>query len=175
VDIPINSEAPNQDQASSDQAEPTQLSPEIAQAIDERDQFRDRLLRTQAEFDNYRKRVERERLETIERAAESVLRDVLPVVDDLERALDAEPGNEAAASYRRGVELIHRQLTELLTRRGVRPIETVGKDFDPHLHQAVSSEPVPGAREGEIVQELRRGYMLGERLLRPAMVKVAQA
>src|SRR6185369_16241143 len=127
--------------------EPTQLSPEIAQAIDERDQFRDRLLRTQAEFDNYRKRVERERLETIE------------------RALDAEPGNEAAASYRKGVELIHRQLTELLTRRGVRPIETVGKDFDPHLHQAVSSEPVPGAREGEIVQELRRGYMLGERLL----------
>jgi len=175
VDIPINSDAPKQDEAASDPVEPTPLAPEIAQAIEERDQLRDRLLRTQAEFDNYRKRVERERLETIERAAESVLRDLLPVLDDLERALDAEPGNEAAASYRRGVELIHRQLTELLTRRGVRPIETVGKDFDPHLHQAVSSEPVPGAREGEIVQELRRGYMLGERLLRPAMVKVAQA
>ena len=175
MDIPINSDGPNHDAASSDPAEPTPLAPEIAQAIEERDQLRDRLLRTQAEFDNYRKRVERERLETIERAAESVLRDLLPVLDDLERALDAEPGNEAAASYRRGVELIHRQLTELLTRRGVRPIETVGKDFDPHLHQAVSSEPVPGAREGEIVQELRRGYMLGERLLRPAMVKVAQA
>jgi len=175
VDIPINSDAPKQDEATSDPVEPTPLAPEIAQAIEERDQLRDRLLRTQAEFDNYRKRVERERLETIERAAESVLRDVLPVVDDLERALDAEPGNEAAASYRKGVELIHRQLTELMTRRGVKPIDTVGKDFDPHLHQSVASEAVPGARDGEIVQELRRGYTLGERLLRPAMVKVAQA
>jgi molecular chaperone GrpE len=175
VDIPINSDAPNQDTASPDTADTTPLAPEIAQAIEERDQLRDRLLRTQAEFDNYRKRVERERLETIERAAESVLRDVLPVVDDLERALDAEASNEAAASYRKGVELIHRQLTELLTRRGVKTIETLGQDFDPHLHQAVSSEAVPGARDGEIVQELRRGYMLGDRLLRPAMVKVAQA
>jgi molecular chaperone GrpE len=175
VDIPINSDAPNQDAARQDTVEPTPLAPEIAQAIEERDQLRDRLLRTQAEFDNYRKRIERERLETIERAAESVLRDVLPVVDDLERALDAEVGNEAAASYRQGVELIHRQLTDLLTRRGVKPIEALGTDFDPHLHQAVSSEPVPGAREGEVVEELRRGYMLGDRLLRPAMVKVAQA
>jgi molecular chaperone GrpE len=175
VDIPINSDAPNQDASSAETADPTPLAPEIAQAIEERDQLRDRLLRTQAEFDNYRKRTERERLETIERAAESVLRDVLPVVDDLERALDAEAGNDAAASYRKGVELIHRQLTELLARRGVKPIETLGKDFDPHLHQSVASEAVPGARDGEIVQELRRGYTLGDRLLRPAMVKVAQA
>jgi molecular chaperone GrpE len=172
VDIPINSD---NTEANAETADPAPLAPEIAQAIEERDQLRDRLLRTQAEFDNYRKRVERERLETIERAAESVLRDVLPVVDDLERALDAEASNEAAASYRKGVELIHRQLTELLTRRGVKPIETLGRNFDPHLHQAVSSEAVPGARDGEIVQELRRGYMLGDRLLRPAMVKVAQA
>jgi molecular chaperone GrpE len=172
VDIPINSDNP---EANAETPDPAPLAPEIAQAVEERDQLRDRLLRTQAEFDNYRKRVERERLETIERAAESVLRDVLPVVDDLERALDAEASNEAAASYRKGVELIHRQLTELLTRRGVKPIETLGKNFDPHLHQAVASEAVPGARDGEIVQELRRGYMLGDRLLRPAMVKVAQA
>jgi molecular chaperone GrpE len=172
VDIPINPDTPNEEMP--DSGEPTPLAPEVAQAIEERDQLRDRLLRTQAEFDNYRKRVERERLDTIERAAEAVLRDLLPVVDDLERALDAEAGNEAVASYRRGVELIHRQLMELLTRRGVKPIEAVGQDFDPHLHQAVASEPVPGARDGEIVQELRRGYTLGDRLLRPAMVKVAQ-
>jgi molecular chaperone GrpE len=172
VDIPINSD---NTEANAETADPAPLAPEIAQAIEERAQLRARLLRTLAEFDNYRKRVERERLETIERAAESVLRDVLPVVDDLERALDAEASNEAAASYRKGVELIHRQLTELLTRRGVKPIETLGRNFDPHLHQAVSSEAVPGARDGEIVQELRRGYMLGDRLLRPAMVKVAQA
>jgi molecular chaperone GrpE len=175
VDIPIKSDTPNDEAAGSDQVDPTPLAPEVAQAIEERDQLRDRLLRTQAEFDNYRKRIERERLETIERAAESVLRDVLPVVDDLERALGAEANNEAAESYRRGVELILRQLTELLTRRGVKPLDVLGQDFDPHLHQAVASEAVPGAREGEIVQELRRGYMLGDRLLRPAMVKVAQA
>lgn len=176
VDTPIN-DTPNDETATvgADAADPAPLAPEIAQAIEERDQLRDRLLRTQAEFDNYRKRIERERLETIERAAESVLRDLLPVVDDLERALGAEAAGDAADSYRRGVELIHRQLTDLLTRRGVKPIEALGKDFDPHLHQAVASEPVEGARDGEVVQELRRGYMLGDRLLRPAMVKVAQA
>jgi molecular chaperone GrpE len=174
VDIPIKSDTPNEE-TSAEAGEAAAIAPEIAQAIEERDQLRDRLLRTQAEFDNYRKRVDRERLETIERAAESVLRDLLPVIDDLERALSADATNEAAESYRRGVELIHRQLTDLLTRRGVKPIETLGKDFDPHLHQAVASEAVPGAREGEVVQELRRGYTLGDRLLRPAMVKVAQA
>jgi molecular chaperone GrpE len=174
VDIPINRDIPDEESPETPQAG-TPMAPEIAQAIEERDQLRDRLLRTQAEFDNYRKRTERERLETIERAAESVLRDVLPVVDDLERALAAEANTEAAESYRRGVELIHRQLTELLTRRGVKPIETIGHDFDPHLHQSVASEAVPGKRDGEIIEEFRRGYTLGERLLRPAMVKVAQA
>jgi molecular chaperone GrpE len=159
----------------SDAAEAVASTDPVSDLQRERDDYYDRWVRKAAEFDNYRKRVERERFETIERAAESVLRDVLPVVDDLERALDAEASNEAAASYRKGVELIHRQLTELLTRRGVKTIETLGQDFDPHLHQAVSSEAVPGARDGEIVQELRRGYMLGDRLLRPAMVKVAQA
>src|SRR5262249_31291888 len=173
VDIPINSDTPEEEAGAPAGTPP--LAPEIAQAIEERDQLRDRLLRTQAEFDNFRKRTERERLDTIERAAESVLRDLLPVVDDLERALGAEATSEAAPSYRRGVELIHRQLTELLTRRGVKPIEALGQDFDPHLHQAVASEAVPGARDGEVVEELRRGYTLGDRLLRPAMVKVAQA
>jgi molecular chaperone GrpE len=174
VDIPINSDRPEDEPTDAPAGTPP-LAPEIAQAIEERDQLRDRLLRTQAEFDNFRKRTERERLDTIERAAESVLRDLLPIVDDLERALSAEATGEGAESYRRGVELIHRQLTELLSRRGVKPIETVGREFDPHLHQAVASEAVPGKREGEIVEELRRGYLLGDRLLRPAMVKVAQA
>ena len=81
---------------------------------------------------------------------------------------------EAADAYRKGVELIHRQLREILRKRGVRPIEALGADFDPHYHQAVSHEPAEGHREGEVIEELRRGYMLGDRLLRPAMVKVAK-
>jgi molecular chaperone GrpE len=148
---------------------------ELAKAREEAEQLRDRLLRTTAEFDNYRKRVDRERRDMAERAAESVLADLLPIIDDLERALAAADAGESAEGYRRGVELIHRQLLDLITRRGVTPIETVGQMFDPHLHQSVSSAPSSQHRDGEIIEELRRGYRLGERLLRPAMVKVAQA
>jgi molecular chaperone GrpE len=148
---------------------------ETARLAAERDQLRDRLLRTTAEFDNYRKRVDRDRKDMAERAAESVLTEILPIIDDLERALAASDTGEGADSYRRGVELIHKQLLDLLTRRGVTPIETAGVMFDPHLHQAVSSEPSADHQEGEIIEEFRRGYRLGERLLRPAMVKVATA
>ena len=146
----------------------------VARAEAARDELRDQLLRTAAEFDNYRKRVERERREASERAAEGVLADVLPILDDLERALAADDSG-AASPYRRGVELIHKQLLDLLTRRGVKPIEAVGRDFDPRLHQSVASEFADGHRDGEILEEFRRGYVLGDRLLRPAMVKVAQA
>ncbi len=140
----------------------------------ERDDYYDRLLRKTAEFDNYRKRIERERREQAEYAAADVLSDLLPLVDDLERALeaDADTGTDA---YRKGVELIHKQMLDLLRRRGVTPIEAVGHEFDPHLHQAVTHEAVPGRPEGEVVEEFRRGYRLRDRLLRPSMVKVAKA
>lgn len=138
----------------------------------EKDALQDRLLRTAAEFDNYRKRIDRERREQAEYAAVDLLSDILPVVDDLERALQAEAGDDASA-YRKGVELILRQLLDVLRRRGVKPIDVVGVDFDPRFHQAVAQEVSPDHREGEVIEELRRGYMLGERLLRAAMVKVA--
>jgi molecular chaperone GrpE len=138
-----------------------------------RDEYYDLLLRTRAEFDNYRKRVERERQDLASAAAADLLRDLLPLVDDFERALSVEA--DSSDAYRKGVELIHQKLVDLLARRGVRPIEAVGADFDPHVHQAVMHEPVEGRREGEVVEELRRGYKLGDRLLRPAMVKVAKA
>jgi molecular chaperone GrpE len=150
-------------------------SPEIAELQKQRDEFYDRLLRKTAEFDNYRKRIDRERQQVTESAAADLVGELLPLVDDLERALQADPGSEGAEAYRRGVELIHRQLLELLRKRGVRPIEALGADFDPHFHQAVSHEPAAGRRDGEVVEEFRRGYMLGDRLLRPAMVKVAKA
>jgi molecular chaperone GrpE len=140
----------------------------------EKDALQDRLLRTAAEFDNYRKRVERERRELSEYAGADVLTDLLPIVDDLERALQT-PVTGESESYRRGVELIHKQMTDLLRKRGVKPIEAVGTRFDPRFHEAVAQEVSPDHAEGEVMAELRRGYMLGERLLRPATVKVANA
>lgn len=134
----------------------------------------DRLLRTAAEFDNYRKRTERERREQAERSVESLLVDVLGIVDDFDRALGADAAGPADP-YRQGVELIHRRLMEVLGRRGVTPIDALGADFDPNLHQAVTTEPAGDRRDGEVVEEFRRGYMIGERLLRPAMVKVARS
>jgi molecular chaperone GrpE len=140
----------------------------------QRDDYYDRLLRKTAEFDNYRKRVDRDRQSMAESAAADLVRDLLPLVDDLERALKADAGSEGADAYRRGVELIHRQLLEILRKRGVRPIEALGADFDPHYHQAVSYESVDGRRDGEVIEEFGRGYMLGDRLIRPSMVKVAK-
>jgi molecular chaperone GrpE len=140
----------------------------------QRDEYYDLLLRKQAEFDNYRKRVERERQMASEAAAAGIIEELLPLMDDLDRALKAEADGDAAHAYRRGVELIQQQLAEILRRRGVRPIEALGADFDPYYHQAVAHDPAEGRRDGEIIEEFRRGYMLGDRLLRPSMVKVAK-
>ena len=141
----------------------------------QRDEYYDRLLRKSAEFDNYRKRVERDRQMVSDSAAAGIIEELLPLMDDLERALKADAGADDGEAYRRGVELIYRQLGEILRKRGARPIEALGADFDPHYHQAVSYEAAEGRREGEIIEEFRRGYMLGDRLLRPSMVKVAKA
>lgn len=147
----------------------------VAELTRQRDEYYDRYLRKAAELDNYRKRVERERRELNDLAAADLLAELLPIVDDLERALAADAGPEAVDAYRQGVELIHKKMLDLLARRGVTPVDTVGRDFDPRYHQAVVHEPSPGHRDGEIIAELRRGYKLGDRLLRPALVKVAKA
>jgi molecular chaperone GrpE len=139
----------------------------------ERDDYYDRLLRKTAEFDNYRKRVERERRAHAEQAVTDLLRELLLVVDDFDRALHVD-AEESAASYKKGVELMNAKLHDLLRKQGVKPIEAVGADFDPNLHQAVLHEVSPGHRDGEVMAEMRKGYTIGERLLRPAMVKVAK-
>src|SRR5215203_3143516 len=139
----------------------------------ERDALQDRLLRTAAEFDNYRKRMDRERRELSEYAATDVLKDLLPILDNFERALQA-PATPETDPLRKGIELIHKQMFDLLKKRGVTVIEALGTDFDPNFHQAVIHEPSPDHRDGEVMQELQRGYLLGDRLLRPAMVKVAK-
>jgi molecular chaperone GrpE len=140
----------------------------------QRNDYFERLLRKTAEFDNYRKRTDRERVKLSEAAAADLIEELLPLVDDMERALKADPGTEETAAIRRGVELIYKQLLDTLRKRGVTPIDSLGADFDPHFHMAVSHEPADGRRDGEVVEEFRRGYMLGDRLLRPAMVKVAK-
>lgn len=139
----------------------------------ERDDVYDRLLRKTAEFDNYRKRTERERREHADQSVVDLLLELLLVVDDFDRALTVESGD--AAAYRRGVELIHAKVHDLLRKQGIAPIAALGADFDPNIHQAVVQEESPSHREGEVIAELRRGYMKGDRLLRPAMVKVAKA
>jgi molecular chaperone GrpE len=162
-------------EASATAQQPEQPDPSLdaAELQQQRDDYYDRLLRKTAEFDNYRKRVERERLQLSEAAAADLLTELLPLVDDLERALKADAGPDGEG-IRKGVELIHKQLLEVLRKRGVKPVDALGADFDPHFHMAVAHEPAEGRREGEVVEEFRRGYMLGDRLLRPAMVKVAK-
>jgi molecular chaperone GrpE len=139
----------------------------------ERDDYQDRWLRKTAEFDNYRKRVERERREQADQKVTDLLLELLPIVDDFDRALTMDAG-EGGEAYRKGIELIHAKLNDLLRRHGVNPIESLGADFDPNVHQAVIHESSPEHREGEVIGELARGYTMGDRLLRPAMVKVAK-
>ena len=149
------------------------LAEEIIELRKERDALQDRFLRQVAEFDNYRKRIERERKDASEYAAADLLQDVLPILDDFERALQVDaPGSEP---YRQGLEIIHRALLEMLRKRGVTAVDAVGTDFDPHIHQAVAYDDAADKRDGEVIAEFRRGYRLGDRLLRPAMVKVAKA
>ena len=152
---------------------PTAAAADLADLQRERDDLKDRWLRKSAEFDNYRKRIERERREQADQAVVDILQDLLAIVDDFDRALTVDAG-EGTNAYRKGVELIHGKLHDLLRRQGLKPIEALGTDFDPNVHQAVVHEESPEHREGEVIGELRKGYTINDRLLRPAMVKVAK-
>jgi molecular chaperone GrpE len=132
--------------------------------------LRDRLTRTLADFDNFRKRAERERQESKRYALLEPLREFLTVADNLDLALSAQG---SAEDLKRGVEMIHRQMTELLRRFGVTEVPAVGQPFDPTVHEAVAREESPDVKAPTVAAELRRGYKLNDRLLRPAMVKVA--
>lgn len=158
-------------------AEPAQSTEDIGAPAGEEEkpdaltELKDLLQRKAAEFDNYRKRVRREREELTERAAAALIEELLPVVDHLELALAAD--SESADDYRQGVEMILKQMREILGRSGLEPIETLGRQFDPNYHEAVVREETSEYLEGRITGELQRGYMLSGRVLRPARVKVA--
>ena len=129
-------------------------------------------LRLAADFDNYRKRVAREQVEWTSRANERLLNELLPVLDDLERALEAAAEHEEA-KLEEGVRLVHRSLLGLVERHGLSEIETEGA-FDPHVHEALLAQPREGAEEGSVLQVLQKGYRLGDKVLRPARVIVAE-
>lgn len=138
----------------------------------ERDALLDRLARLQAEFDNARKRAVREQQEFREFAAADVIKSILPVVDSFERALKAPAGE--ANDLRSGLELIYRQFQDALQKLGVQPMESVGKLFDPRLHEAVEMVDTTEAEDHQVLDEFQRGYNYKGRLLRPAMVRVAR-
>src|SRR5258705_2650767 len=138
----------------------------------ERDALLDRLARLQAEFDNARKRATREQQEFREFAAADVIKNILPVLDSFERALKAPAGG--SNDLRSGLELIYRQFQDALQKMGVRPIESVGKPFDPRVHEAIEMVDTNEARDHQVLDELQRGYNYKGRLLRPAMVRVAR-
>jgi len=132
----------------------------------------DRLLRLAADFDNYKKRTAREREEYVAHANARLLTELLPIVDDLERALAAAEQHEEAP-LEEGVRLVHRSLAALLERHGVALIETEGK-FDPHIHEALLSQPSEEAESGSVLSVVQKGYKLGDRVVRPARVIVAE-
>ena len=136
----------------------------------ERDELKDLLIRRQAEFDNYRKRSEKERADYLQYAAMDVIRDLIPVLDDFERALKVEAPN---SDYAKGVEMIYNRMFEAMKKLGLEPIEAAGKMFDPHVHQAIERVETADAADNTVLGEFQRGYAFKGRLLRPAMVKVA--
>jgi len=138
----------------------------------ERNETRERMLRVAAEFENYKKRIRKEMAEGESKAKEQVLRDVLEVVDNLERALAVDEKSDVK-SLQQGISLVLRLFQSKLDRYQVKPFESAGQPFDPRKHDAISQVPSPGVPPGAIVSEVQRGYNIGDRLLRPAMVVVA--
>jgi molecular chaperone GrpE len=143
---------------------------ELAAVTQERDEYLDALQRLKAEFDNFRKRAQREQADLITRASERLVKQLLPVVDDLERALEAAAAHEEAR-LEEGVRLVHRALADVLAREGLVEVETEGA-FDPHTQEALLSQPSE-SDEGTVIQVLQKGYKLGHRVLRPARVVVS--
>ena len=172
----------------SGEAAPSAGGPEIAELVASRAELRrlesevkelkDSLARRQADFENYRKRMERERSETYNRVVVDIAAKLLPVLDNLKRALEAEASVEASESdefrhFLSGVDLIYKQLNGVLDAFGVKPVPAEGEHFDPHLHEAVVTEPTDDFEPDTIIQEIVRGFTLGDKLIRPALVKVA--
>jgi len=149
------------------------LEERLAALEGERDEYLNDLKRLAADFENYRKRAARDQESLVARAHERLVKELLPVLDDLERALAAAEEHEEA-KLEEGVRLVHRELAAALAREGLAEIETNGR-FDPHVHEALLSQPSSEQEEGSVIEVVQKGYMLGDRVVRPARVVVAAA
>jgi molecular chaperone GrpE len=153
---------------------PAPAESELQKVQAERDSLYDRLARQQAEFDNYRKRAAREQQDYRQYAVSDALKQFLPVLDSFDRALAVSQSENGEEKLRSGVELVRKQMLDTLARLGVTPIEAEGAVFDPQLHEAIEMVDTPDAKDNHVISELQRGYRLKDRLLRPAMVRVAR-
>jgi molecular chaperone GrpE len=166
---PAAEEMPEAAEQAAEESEALRRQLEEAQA--QAFEFKDSWMRSQAEFQNYKKRIERDNELMYANMKGEIVKKVLPVLDDLERALQNRPADDAWAG---GIELIVRKLQAIIESEGVKKIEAEGAEFDPNFHEAISHEPADGVKSGHIIEVVQNGYMLGERVIRPAMVRVAQ-
>jgi molecular chaperone GrpE len=156
-------------------SEDTDLAEELEKIQAQAAEYLDGWQRTQAEFSNYKKRQEAERVQMVVLANATLLRKLVPVADDFERALESVPSDLGHETWIEGITLIKHKLDSVFESEGVKPIETQGQAFDPRYHEAVTYEEAAGYEEGQIIGEVQRGYTLGERVLRPALVRVAKS
>jgi molecular chaperone GrpE len=151
-----------------------QLSQDLDKVRAELEETKDRFLRGLADFDNYRKRVVREREQLTRCANEELIRRLLEVIDNIERALSAAQGSKDSEGLRKGIELIYQHLKEILTKEGLCPIECLGEDFDPNYHEAVMAIEKEGEESEKVVEEVQKGYILDGRVIRPSKVVVSK-
>lgn len=168
-----DSEVTTEEEGTEPDSETTELEAELAKVQQEKEELYQRLLRTQAEFDNYKKRSIKEREAERKYKAQDLATELLPAIDNFERALQVET-TDANKNLLDGISMVYRQLVDALKSQGVEPIEAIGKEFDPNIHQAVMQVEEEGFEPNTVVEELQKGYMMKDRVIRPAMVKVNQ-
>ncbi len=171
--LPVEEEAEGAG-AENPQGETSDLSQELEQVSAQAAEYLDGWQRARAELANYKKRVERERKEAYMRAAGDILTQYLEILDDLERALKERPTEGEAATWAQGIELVYHKFRGLLEAYEVEPIEAAGEPFDPNYHEAISHEETDDTKEGHVIDVVKQGYRMGDRVLRPALVRVAK-
>ncbi|MDO3409147.1 nucleotide exchange factor GrpE [Saccharibacillus sp. CPCC 101409] len=176
-DAQMNEEAAAQTADAETEAPPResaeQLQERVAALTAQADDYMQRLARSQADFDNFRKRTIREKEELGKYASSKLISELLPVIDNFGRALDTRPEGEASESFAKGVQMIYRQFESVLQAEGLTVMDTIGQPFNPEFHQAIMQVESDEHEEGVVVEEVQRGYLLKDKVLRPAMVKVS--
>lgn len=168
----VEEKVENEEQEDSCEEQGEETAVKIAALEEEKEKLIERLSRLQADFNNYRRRVKEEKKDIRARANENLLLELLPIIDNFERAIEAN--EDEGANFSKGVGMIYKQLMNLLNKEEVTPMESMGEEFDPELHHAVMKEPADDVEEDTIIQVMQKGYYYKDRVLRPAMVKVAE-